>query len=54
MTALVWLCSAKGERNAAYLISVGAGKNLMVVVVVISISFELRGQYWLSVKAVNV
>ena len=52
MSALVWLCSANGERNAAYLISVGAGKYLVVLV---SISLVVvRGQYRLSMKAGNV
>ena len=46
MSALVWLCSANGERNAAYLISVGGGKYLVVLVsmVLVSISIVLWGQ----------
>ena len=42
--------------NAAYLISVGGGKYLVVVVsmVLVSISLVLRGQYKLSMKGGNV
>ena len=52
----MWLCSANGERNAAYHISVGCGKYLVVLVsmVFVSISLVFRGQYWLSLKEVNV
>ena len=44
------------RRNAAYLISVFADKYLavLVIMVFVSISFVLRGQYWLSVEEVNV
>ena len=52
----MWLCSVNGERNPAFLISVGGGKYLVVLVcmVLVSISLVVRGQYWLSLKAVNV
>ena len=51
----MWLCSVNGERNTAYLISVG-GNYLVVLVsmVLVSISLVVRGQSWLSDKAVNV
>ena len=52
----MWLCSANGERNASYLFSVGGGKYLVVLVsmMFVSISLVFRGQYWLSVKELNV
>ena len=52
----MWSCSLNGERNPAFLISVGDGKYQVVLVstVLVSISLVVRGQYWLSVKAVNV
>ena len=51
----MWLSSGNGEMNAAYLISVGR-KYLVVLVsmVLVSISLLLRGQYWISVKALNL
>ena len=52
----MWLCSVNGERNTAYLISVG-GKYLVVLVSMVLVSISLvvgRGQYKLSMKAGNV
>ena len=56
MSAVVWLWSVNVSWNVAYLTSVGAGKYLGVLVsmMFLSISLVLRGQYWLSVKEVNV
>ena len=52
----MWLGSVNGDRKAAYLISVGGVKYLVVVVgmVLVIISLVLRGQNWLSLKAGNV
>ena len=40
MSALVWLCSANGDTNAAYLISVG-GKYMVVLVSMVLVSISL-------------
>ena len=37
-SALVWLCSVNGERTPAYLINVGGGKYLVVVVSMVLVS----------------
>ena len=54
-SAQVWFCSMNVERNAPYLLTVGAGMSLVVGVsmVMVSISLMLCAQNSLSVIAVN-